>query len=139
MNVLIDTSIWSLALRRKAENLNPGETATVTELTNLIGAGRAKIIGLIRQELLSGIKGASQYEKLRLTLRSFHDEVLSTSDFEAAAKASNACRNVGTASTVPDMLICAVASSRDWSVYATDPDFEDYANILPLKLHRRKM
>jgi hypothetical protein len=65
VNVLVDTSIWSLALRRKAQDLNPAERAAVAELTNLIREGRARIIGLVRQELLSGIKTTSQYEKLR--------------------------------------------------------------------------
>ena len=89
MNVLVDTSIWSLALRRKPQDLNPAETAAVSELTNLIREGRARIIGLVRQELLSGIKAASQYEKLRAVLRSFPDEPIATADYEAAAKASN--------------------------------------------------
>ncbi len=88
MNVLVDTSIWSLALRRKAQNLNAAEAATVSELTNLIDEGRARIIGLVRQELLSGIKVFSQFEKLRAILRSFPDEPVDTSDYEFAAKAA---------------------------------------------------
>jgi hypothetical protein len=71
VNVLVDTSIWSLALRRKPHDVNPAERAAVAELTYLIKEGRARIIGLVRQELLSGIKAASQYEKLRAVLRSF--------------------------------------------------------------------
>jgi len=50
------------------------------------------MIGLVRQELLSGIKATEQYEKLRLHLRSFPDEVVDTSDYEEAAKAGNRCR-----------------------------------------------
>ncbi len=135
MNVLVDTSIWSLALRRKSHDLNPAERAAVAELTNLIKEGRARIIGLVRQELLSGIRTASQYEKLRAVMRSFPDEPVSTSDYEAAAKASNECRARGVAVSVSDILICAIAIVRDWSIFATDPDFRSYAKILPLKLH----
>ncbi len=135
MNVLVDTSIWSLALRRKAHDLNPTECAAVAELTNLIKEGRARIIGLIRQEVLSGMKTASQYEKLRAVMRSFPDEPVSTSDYEAAAKASNECRARGVAVSVSDILICAIALTRDWSIFASDPDFKSYAKILPLKLH----
>ncbi len=133
MNILVDTSIWSLALRRKAQDLNPVERAAVAELTNLIKEGRARIIGLVRQELLSGIKAPSQYEKLRAILRAFPDEPVATADYEAAAKASNDCRARGVAVSVSDILICAIA--RDWSIFATDPDFKSYAKILPLKLH----
>ena len=80
MNVLVDTSIWSLALRRKAHHLNDREQTLVRELAELIKEGRAGILGLIRQELLSGIKTLQQYEKLRLTLRSFPEVVLEVSD-----------------------------------------------------------
>lgn len=135
MNVLVDTSIWSLALRRKSQDLNPTERAAVAELTNLIKEGRARVIGLVRQELLSGIKSASQYEKLRAILRSFPDESIATADYEAAAKASNDCRARGVAVSVSDILLCAIALARDWSIFAADPDFKSYAKILPLKLH----
>ena len=148
MNVLVDTSIWSLALRRKAHELNPYltqglqvqtlkpvERAAVAELTNLVKEGRARIIGLVRQELLSGIKTAGQYEKLRAVLRSFPDEPVSTDDYEAAAKAGNECRSRGVALSVSDMLISAVAMARDWSIFTGDPDFKSYERILPLKLH----
>jgi len=135
VNALVDTSIWSLALRRKAHDLNPGERAAVAELTNLIKEGRARIIGLVRQELLSGIKTSSQYEKLRDVLRSFPDEPVATADYEAAAKAGNDCRARGVAVSVSDIQICTIAIARDWSIFATDPDFKAYARILPLKLH----
>ena len=135
MNVLVDTSIWSLALRRKPRDLNPAERAAVAELTNLIKEGRARIIGLVRQELLAGIRTSNQYEKLRGVLRSFPDEPAATSDYEAAAKASNECRARGVAVSVSDILICAIAIARDWSIFAADPDFKSYAKILPLKLH----
>lgn len=135
MNVLVDTSVWSLALRRQANDLNPAERAAVAELTNLIKEGRARIIGLVRQELLSGIKAVSQYERLRIVLRSFPDEPAATADYEAAAKAGNDCRARGVAVSVSDMLICAIAVGRDWSVFTADPDFNSYAKILTLKLH----
>jgi predicted nucleic acid-binding protein len=135
VNVLVDTSIWSLALRRKARDLNPAERAAVAELTHLIQEGRARIIGLVRQELLSGIKTSTQYEKLRGVLRSFPDEPAATADYEAAAKASNECRARGVAVSVSDILICAIAIARDWSIFAADPDFKSYARILPLNLH----
>lgn len=134
MNVLVDTSVWSLALRRKASDLNTEEAAIVGELTHLIREGRARIIGLVRQELLSGIKNSSQYDKLRNILRTFPDESLDTADYEAAADAGNRCRAKGVAATAADMLICAAAQSRDWSVFSSDPDFQKYAKVLGIKL-----
>jgi predicted nucleic acid-binding protein len=135
VNTIVDTSVWSLALRRRAEDLNQREAHLVAELSELVREGRACMVGLIRQELLSGIKSPEQYEKLRMTLRAFPDEVLNTSDYEAAAKASNACRSKGVAISVVDAPICAVANSRDWTIFTTDPDFRNYETVLPIKHH----
>jgi predicted nucleic acid-binding protein len=135
VNVLVDTSVWSLALRRKAQDLSAGERSAVAELAELIKEGRARIIGLVRQELLSGIKTSGQFERLRGILRGFPDEPIGTSDYEAAAKASNDCRTKGIAVSVSDILICAIALARDWSIFAADPDFKTYARILPIKLY----
>ena len=135
MNVLTDTSVFSLALRRKNESLSTSERLVVAELSELIREGRVRMIGLIRQELLSGIKAIEQYEKLRLHLRSFPDEVINTSDYEEAAKAGNRCRAKGLAVSIVDILLCAVAIKRQWGVFTTDPDFSSYAKVLPLRIH----
>ena len=50
MKVLVDTSIWSLAFRRR----NPVRDAYVTELERLVEEMRIQMIGPIRQEILSG-------------------------------------------------------------------------------------
>ncbi len=135
MNVLIDTSVWSLALRRKNETLSTNERFLVAELSELIREGRARMIGLVRQELLSGIKAAEQYEKLRLHLRSFPDEAIDTSDYEEAAKAGNRCRAKGVEVSIVDILLCAVANKRLWTIFTTDADFLNYAKVLPLHIH----
>ncbi len=135
MNVLIDTSVWSLALRRKNESLSTNERFLVAELSELIREGRARMIGLVRQELLSGIKATEQYEKLRLHLRSFPDEVVDTSDYEEAAKAGNRCRAKGVVVSIVDILLCTVANKRLWTIFTTDPDFSNYAKVLPLRIH----
>ncbi len=107
----------------------------VTALSELVKDGRAQIIGLIRQELLSGIKSSEQFEKLRFLLRSFQDEPLEDRDYEDAARASNDCRARGIASSGADMLICAVSISRSWSIFTSDVDFENYAKVLPINLY----
>ena len=89
MNVLVDTSVWSLSLRCAPRDLNDGERRTVRELTELISEGRANLMGLNRQEVLSGIRSPAQFEKLRALLRSFIDVAIDTTDYESAAEASN--------------------------------------------------
>jgi len=132
---LVDTSVWSLALRRKPEDLNAVERKIVAELTEIIQEGLVRVIGPVRQELLSGIRSAVQYEKLRITLRAFPDEMIDTTDFERAAKAGNECRAKGIMVSTVDMLICAVALAQGWSIFTTDPDFTNYAKVLPINLH----
>jgi predicted nucleic acid-binding protein len=135
MNILVDTSVWSLALRRKTESLSATERLVVAELSELIREGRARLIGLVRQELLSGIKTTEHYEKLRLHLRSFPDEPIDTSDHEEAAKAGNQCRGKGIVVSIVDVLLCAVAIKREWAIFTSDPDFTNYAKVLPLSIH----
>jgi predicted nucleic acid-binding protein len=135
MNVLVDTSIWSLALWRMTENLNASEKLLVAEVSELIQEGRARLIGLVRQELLSGIKTTEHYEKLRLHLRSFPDELIDTSDHEEAAKAGNRCRGKRVVVSIVDILLCAVAIKREWAIFTTDPDFVNYAKVLPISIH----
>jgi len=135
LNTLIDTSVLSLALRRKPQDLSAAERSVVAELSEVIQEGRARIIGPVRQELLSGIKNLAQYEKLRLTLRAFPDEPIDTRDYESAAKAGNDCRSKGIGVSAVDILICAVTLARQWSIFTMDPDFRNYARVLPIKLH----
>lgn len=136
MNVLLDTSVWSLVFRRKPAILNEVEKSIVAEFSELVKEGRVRIIGLVRQECLTGVKTIAQYEKLRAELEVFPDEIVGTQDHEAAAKCANACRAKGISVSVTDILICEVALSREFSIFTTDPDFQNYAKILPIQLHK---
>ena len=57
--VIVDTSVWSLALRRRRNQ--PNNDASIAELVRLIGEGEALIAGPIRQELLSGVASEEQF------------------------------------------------------------------------------
>ena len=133
MKVLVDTSVWSLALRRRA---GP-EHEAASALKALVIQGRVAIIGPIRQELLSGIREQSHYETLRDHLRAFHDEALQTEDFEQAAAYFNDCRVRGIQGSNTDFLICAVAERRGFPILTTDADFLGFAGILPIALYGR--
>ena len=131
MRVLVDTSVWSLALRRR---IRPEEPA-VEQLRWLIGQGRVAIIGPIRQELLSGVRTPDSFDRLRDHLRPYRDEVLETADFERAAEHFNACRVRGIQGSNTDFLICAVAERRTFPILTTDADFTRFATVLPIVLH----
>ena len=135
MNLLVDTPVWSLALRRKAADLSPGEERITQALAEAIRDGRAQLIGVVRQELLSGIREEERFKKLRDYLRAFDEPALEMGDYEEAAEMHNRCRARGIAGSTIDFLICAVSSRRKWQVFTTDQDFERYGRVLGLKLY----
>jgi predicted nucleic acid-binding protein len=121
LKLLVDTSVWSLALRRKdATGPSPEEQRFKQELAQVIQDGRVVMIGMIRQELLSGIKEPSQYEKVKSALDAFLDEPIDTADHEYAARLYNECRSHGCEAGPVDMLICSVAVRRNWQVLSSD-------------------
>ncbi len=131
MKVLADTPVWSAAFRRVE-----GQASTLrTELEWLVANGAVTIMGPIRQELLSGIRGKEPYEQVRGALRSFPDLTLETADFETAAEYYNICRSKGVQGSLTDFLICAVAARRQLDIFTTDGDFQHYRKHLPIALY----
>jgi predicted nucleic acid-binding protein len=135
MMVLVDTPVWSLALRRKKGDLLAPEQRRTLALAELIREGRAQMIGSIRQELLSGIREEDQFRRLRESLRAFEDPSLQAEDYEEAARMSNQCRTRGIAGSAVDFLICGVTYRRGWQIFTTDNDFLRYGEALPIKLY----
>jgi len=131
MKVLVDTSVWSLALKRGT----PKDSETIRELTDLIRDVRVQIIGPIRQELLSGLKTKKQFAKLKSYLNAFPDLPLQTADLEKAAEFFNTSRSQGVEGSNTDFLICAVAYHRGWEIFAVDRDFESFRSCLPIRLY----
>jgi predicted nucleic acid-binding protein len=132
MKVLVDTSVWSLAFRRSKKS----STAPAQELRQLIQDHRVQIIGPIRQEILSGIRNNSQFNKLRKHLESFPDLPILTNDYVRAAKFFNLCRSKGIQGSNTDFLICAVAVRNKLSIFTTDQDFELFSKHLKITLYR---
>jgi len=95
VNVLVDTPVWSLALRRKPTDLNPREVSVTQALAELIRDGRAQLTGAVRQELLSGIREEAHFRKLRDYLRAFDDPQLEPADYETAAQMPTAAAATG--------------------------------------------
>jgi len=131
VNVLVDTSVWSLVLRRRS----PENGALERELAELIREGRVVMVGAIRQELLSGVRGEIPWRKLRDRLRAFSDALLDASDYEEAALCFNRCRAKGVQGGSVDFLLCAVCLRRKLAVFTTDQDFSHYSKVLGVKLH----
>ena len=132
MKVIVDTSVWSLALRRDKQ----GSFAPVHELRHIIHDHRVQMIGPIRQEILSGIRSESQFKKLRRHLESFPDLPILTEDYVTAAQFFKRCRSNGILGSNTDFLICAVAVRNMFSIYTTDKDFEQFSKHIQIILHQ---
>ncbi len=130
MNVVVDTSVWSLAFRRKTGI----ESEHVDLLKDLIQDGRVVLLGVVRQELLSGIRYLEQFERLRIQLRAFPESRLEIEDHEVAASHFNTCVSAGIQGSMIDFLICAYASRRELRILTTDPDFQHFSQHIPVSL-----
>lgn len=132
MKIIIDTCVWSMALRRNEPHCNE----CVEELKELINEVRAQLIGPVRQELLCGIKSEKQFRMLKKHLQAFEDLELRREDYELAAEYYNAARGKGIQSSNTDFLICAIAVRRNMPVFTTDKDFDNFKTVVPITLHK---
>jgi predicted nucleic acid-binding protein len=135
MSVLIDTSVWSLGLRRRRRDLNPEELRVYFEWENLLVRGEAAIIGPIRQEVLSGIVSTREFEALKQRLAAIEDLSVTSEAFVVGAQFYNRCRAAGISPGAIDMTICAAADAHAMPIFTTDPDFPHYAKHLPIELY----
>ena len=131
MNVLVDTSVWSLALRRdKLPDL-----PEVDALARLM-ADRETVFttGLILQELFQGIRGPKNRDRVRAAFSKLTCVVPSVADHFAAAELWTHCRRRGTQVGTIDVLIAQLAIEHRLHLLTTDRDFARIAKHTPLQL-----
>lgn len=130
MKIIVDTSVWSLFLRRRQEN----DSRSLDFLRQSIKDQRVQMLGIIRQELLSGVRSENQFRKLSRILESFPDLLADSADHSQAARFFNTCRRKGVQGSPVDFLICAQAHRSGMAILTEDDDFESYAAHIPIKL-----
>ncbi len=134
MKVIVDTSIWSEALRRDTKNSKIESIRN--EIRELIDESRIIVLGVILQELLSGIKNKTQFIELKNHFEAFDIEKLKKEYFITAADFYNQCRQKGIQGSHIDFYICAVAFVNNWLLYTNNKDFNNYAKIIKIKLYK---
>lgn len=135
MRIVVDTSAWSFFLRRSPTDLTPAQRRLRMLIRDIVSEGRALLTGVVRQELLSGIRDHDAFERTRDHLRHFDDDAPDVADYEQAARFDNRCRAVGITPSAADMLICAIAEQRGLPILTLDDDFARYRQHLPIRLH----
>jgi len=134
MYTLVDTSVWSLALRKR--DRSEEDEHIISYFSDIIRDLRLVIIGPIRQEILSGISDLNRYKELRDKISIFEDYQIKTKEYELAAQYYNECRKNGIQGSHIDYLICAVAVNNQMSIFTLDKDFNNYKKILPIEIEK---
>jgi len=136
VTLLVDTSVWSLALRRDTQTQGPEVQALIDALS---GDGVVVTMGLVVQELLQGFsdpKAASAIVERFSALALIHPE---RDDYVAAAEIRNACRRGGIQIGTVDALIAQVCISNDLTLLSTDHDFSHAAKHCRLRVWSPKV
>ena len=92
----------------------------VLEFQQAITEGRVAIIGVIRQEVLSGIRERTQFLNTQHALEPFPDEEMIPADYIEAARLYNLCLDRGVQCGSIDILIAAVATRKNFTVFTCD-------------------
>lgn len=131
MKILIDTSIWSVALRRQTDILNPEALV----LKTLIEQGEdIYLLGIILQEVLQGIKNPKDFHALKKYFKAFPIIKLTREDYIKAAELKNLLMKKGKQASTIDALIASAAISYNCHLFTADEDFGHIAKYSQLKL-----
>ena len=129
--ILCDTSVLSHFFRRSSG----ADSVVMEEVNRLIESDQVALLGIVRQELLSGIKYIQHFERIQSATRALTIYLAEETDHIMAARFFNSCREKGVQGSPIDFLIAAMAVRLKFKIYTTDPDFTHYETIIPIELH----
>lgn len=133
MTVFVDTSVWSLALRRD----RPEPTPEVEFLADRLQQGQPVVTtGLVLQELLQGFHGARAREVILERFASLPMLVPDRAAHVDAADLRSSCRRRGIQVGTIDALLAALCTRHDLTMLTNDGDFDRMAEITPLRVWR---
>ena len=131
MTLLVDTSIWSLAMRRNEKSDAPQVRALRSALE---GDDLIVTTGIVLQELLQGFAGPrarediiDHFSALPLLVPDRHDHI-------EAASLRNACRRAGVQLGTIDALLAQLCIHHDLTMLTADRDFDLAAQHCPLRV-----
>ena len=135
MKIIVDTSVWSPALRRHKDAQNPEAEI----LQKIIRQGEnIFLVGIILQEILQGVKKAWNFTKLKEHFDAFPLIEIKREHYVRAAELKNHLRGKGVQASTIDALIAAVSIMNDCYLFTNDRDFYHIAKHSKLKLLRYK-
>ncbi len=131
MTLLVDTSVWSLALRRDG-TVEAREVIALREA--LDGADSVVTTGLVLQELLQGFSGPKAKEAIIERFGALPLIQPDRQDHVAAAEVRNACRKGGVQIGTIDALLVQLCGRYEMTLLSSDKDFANAARHVPFRL-----
>ena len=128
--MLVDTSVWSLALRRDS----PPPLPEVDELRRALEVGAVYSTGLILQELLQGFPKAGARKQIIRHFAALPLLVPDRDDHVEAAELRNTCRRKGVQIGTIDALLAELCIRHKLTMLTTDKDFHSLATVASLSV-----
>ena len=126
MNVFVDTSVWSLALRRD----NPPPTLEVAYLMQALKTGTLVFTtGIVLQELLQGFSGPKAGSQIIKRFATLPFLVPEREDYILAAELHNGCRRRGICIGTIDAILARLCMRHKLTMLTTDEDFARIAEV----------
>lgn len=131
MTLLVDTSVWSLALRRDGST----ESKEVIALREGLDGGDSVVTtGLVLQELLQGFSGPKAKEAIIERFGALPLIQPDRQDHVAAADIRNVCRRNGVQVGTIDALLIQLCCRYELTLLSSDKDFANAAPHVSFKL-----
>jgi predicted nucleic acid-binding protein len=131
MMLLVDTSVWSLALRRDVAGPQP-EVRHLEQA--LLGAQAVVTTGLVLQELLQGFSGPKAREQIIDRFSSLPLVQPDRQDHIDAAALRTTCRRAGVQIGTIDALLAQLCIRHQLTLLTTDQDFAHAARHCRLRI-----
>ncbi len=131
MDLFVDTSVWSLALRRDVSEHEPA----VERLRRSLETGEGVFTtGLVLQELLQGFRGPKARDAIVERFGALPLLVPDRADHVEAAELRNTCRRSGVQVGTIDALLAQLCRRHELVMLTTDRDFELMARHVDLRI-----
>jgi len=131
MAFLVETSVWSLAYRRDAEQDAPEVAALRSALRS---RDAVLTTGIVLLELLRGFVPPRAQDVIRHDLGVLEHVEPTWSDYADAAALSNTCRRHGVQLHSVDALLAQLAIANSLTLLTTDRDFARASAHIPLRV-----
>ena len=121
MNLVVDTSVWSLVLRRP--RVDEDDSHVRAFRWHLESGDGIFLVGNILQELLDGLRSTKQFDRLLALLDPYPLLDLDRQTYIAAARLQSVCRSKGINAGSIDFLIAAACCQNGFPLLTADKDF----------------